>query len=89
MCGACVSVRKCSSARFGSGTARNCFSIRSSGEGLRYPKMFTCPNTLAALSALKSAVLELPGLISSVDKIKREKFASCSLRKVRFVFDRH
>src|SRR5579863_10294551 len=39
MCGACVRVRKCSSASFGSGTARNCFSIAASDVALRKPKM--------------------------------------------------
>src|SRR5579872_2113410 len=39
MCGACVKVRKCSSASFGSGTARNCFSMAASAAALRKPKM--------------------------------------------------
>src|ERR1700733_4430707 len=38
MCGACVKVRRCASASFGSGTARNVFSASNSSAELRKPK---------------------------------------------------
>jgi hypothetical protein len=47
--------------------------FRVSAEGLRYPKILAGLEVAAVSSALKLAGLELPGLISSVDKMKRGK----------------